>query len=226
MAMQPKTGVTFIYVLIHPKTRALRYVGKANKPDKRWLNGYRGNVELRLWIQSLKSSYNLPPTVKVIECVSIVNWEEREQFWIKNLREAGFRLLNIRKGGSGRFQTSDELKKYFRRRNILWLRKHPEFLLARKQPRSVEDRRKMHLGWKRRKALGYTPWWRGKKHKKSSKLKMSRIRLGTKLPAETKKKMSRSQQASWHNEDIRQRRISGLRRMWLNRREEHCSHLA
>ena len=66
--------VTYIYGLIDPVTKHIRYVGKANDPYKRFLNHlYTSSTEdtyKSRWITSLVKK-NLKPELKILACINL-----------------------------------------------------------------------------------------------------------------------------------------------------------
>jgi len=95
--------ITYIYGLVCPMDNTVKYVGKANDPNRRLrdhLVDFRG-VELNkaLWIRTLKVN-KLKPSILILEEVPIDSWEEREKYWISHYRTIGG-LLNVRNGGEG-----------------------------------------------------------------------------------------------------------------------------
>lgn len=86
----------YIYQLADPRTKEVKYVGKTNKPAVRLKNhrSIRCNRSIRPWRDEL-FSLGLHPVMTVLEVVDDGRWHEREQFWIKCLREVGNDLLNI-----------------------------------------------------------------------------------------------------------------------------------
>ena len=76
---------------------SLRYVGKANNPEKR-LSGHmresrRRNTPLYAWIRKYGK-----PEMRVLE-ESCENWQEAERRHIREAVEAGAKLLNLAEGG-------------------------------------------------------------------------------------------------------------------------------
>ena len=108
---------TFIYKLIDPVTKEIRYVGKSNNPKKRlsdhinccqYTNTHKNN-----WISSLLS-IGQKPILEIIEEVPIKEWQKYEVYWIDKLRSEGNNLTNIDIGGNGitkhRYNTIDKLR--------------------------------------------------------------------------------------------------------------------
>jgi len=92
---------TFIYTLEFPVGN-IRYVGKSNNPNKRLKNHIkeakmRNKNHKDKWINSLSEA----PIVKVIEEVSVMNWEIKEKYWIKYYKDNGYNLVNGTDEGEG-----------------------------------------------------------------------------------------------------------------------------
>ena len=96
--------LTFIYALVDPRTRAIRYVGKANDPKKRLTSHINSDKECnsrkRRWIEEL-SLEGLIPEIQIVEECSARVWREREIFWIAEMRRRGHELTNTADGGDG-----------------------------------------------------------------------------------------------------------------------------
>ena len=97
---------TFIYKLIDPETQEIRYVGKANDPQKRLKqhiahsqNQAKGTY-IGYWIASLRKR-GLKPLLEIIEEVSFAIWQERELYWINHYIQHGHNLVNTYFGGKG-----------------------------------------------------------------------------------------------------------------------------
>ncbi len=93
---------TFIYILKDPVTGEIRYVGKTNDPEKRFLNhlsdreiNHRTN-----WIKSLLKR-EVTPAIEIIDEVLDEHWQQWEVAWIEYFREQGCPLLNGTPGGDG-----------------------------------------------------------------------------------------------------------------------------
>ncbi len=94
----------YIYILKHPVTKDIRYVGKTTNPKKRLANhisstnrneekSYKNN-----WIKSLLIE-NLKPEIEVIDQIDSINWEWLEEYWISQFKSWGFNLTNMTNGG-------------------------------------------------------------------------------------------------------------------------------
>lgn len=92
---------TKIYTLSHPITKEIRYVGKTkfslnDRLCKHMLTkekNHRAN-----WIRKIKKA-GLKPIIELIEEVDDYCWKESEIYWIEQLNQWNFRLLNSTKGG-------------------------------------------------------------------------------------------------------------------------------
>lgn len=93
---------TYIYTL--SDETGIRYVGKSDNPN------YRFKIHLKecknsktrkeKWIQSLLRQ-NKKPIMEVIDEVDQDDWEFYEKYWICQLRNWGFNLVNGTSGGEG-----------------------------------------------------------------------------------------------------------------------------
>lgn len=100
--------VIAIYILIDPRSRAARYVGKANDTNYRLqqhcIEKYRSKKTN--WVKRLKS-LGMTPVMEVIEMVPEDSWEDAERFWIAFFKSCGAELLNMTNGGDGVTQTPE-----------------------------------------------------------------------------------------------------------------------
>jgi hypothetical protein len=100
----------FIYALHCPKTDEIRYIGKANNPDKRFsghLRETRRKTPLYDWIEKLRNN-GLTPKISIVSEVDNDNWKEEEINQIKLHIESGCRLLNLAKGGDEPFCSKEQ----------------------------------------------------------------------------------------------------------------------
>ena len=107
-------NTTFIYTLLDPRTHAVRYVGKSDRPHKRWISHCNGYYELKSmknsWIQSL-ATQGLRPELVVIEETTVDQWEDRERYWIAYYRQAGCDLTNGTEGGIGAYKLHPDARR-------------------------------------------------------------------------------------------------------------------
>lgn len=87
-----------IYGLLHPETGELRYIGKADNPEKRLAthmrDARRRKTPVYCWIRSIGQR----PDMVVLES-DCENWADSERRWIARAKAAGVRLLNLAEGG-------------------------------------------------------------------------------------------------------------------------------
>jgi len=92
-----------IYVLKHPDTLEIRYVGKTVRSLSRRLGnhvanakGNRHNKHLSNWILNLLRE-GKRPVIELLETCTQDTWQEREQYWIAYYPN----LINLTQGGDG-----------------------------------------------------------------------------------------------------------------------------
>ena len=95
---------TFIYALKDPRTNKIRYIGKANEPEKRYQNHINKcrdkNTHKRNWINNLRQE-KLKPVLEILEEVQIDKWKDYEKMYIKKYINEGCDLMNYTEGGDG-----------------------------------------------------------------------------------------------------------------------------
>lgn len=126
---------TFIYALQDPITLEIRYIGKSNNPKQRLkahCNPARFTSTHKFnWIQSLRKK-GLKPIMIVVDEVSIDEWHYWERYWIEQMAQWGFNLVNTTRGGDGLTQGNQTS---FKKGHSVWLgKKH-----------SKESRNKMSI---------------------------------------------------------------------------------
>lgn len=96
--------IIYIYALKDPRYDRVRYIGKTNNLDRRYIqhvyNQDAGNIHKRRWVDGLKSE-GLKPVIEVIEECTENNWIEREIYWIAKFRKEFDDLINMANGGNG-----------------------------------------------------------------------------------------------------------------------------
>ena len=96
---------TYIYALIEPVTREVRYIGKTVAPKERLRYHIYAARTLQVrtyaanWIRGLLAQ-SLAPEMQILEECSGETWKEREQFWIREYKRES-RLTNLTDGGDG-----------------------------------------------------------------------------------------------------------------------------
>lgn len=95
---------TFIYALCEPGTRTIRYIGKANDPQKRlgWhlKDSRKLKSHLGHWLSKLFRE-NRSPKLLLLKKVPLSEWQEWEKRYIFYARMLGFNLTNASDGGDG-----------------------------------------------------------------------------------------------------------------------------
>jgi hypothetical protein len=94
---------TFIYSLSCPTTGIVKYIGKATKPDMRYIAHTRrpSSRPMKKWMSEL-NELGLLPVLSIIEECSMDSWEDRERWWIAHYRSInGESLMNVLDGGNG-----------------------------------------------------------------------------------------------------------------------------
>lgn len=103
-------SIAYIYVLKHPQTMEVRYVGVTRFPKERARTHCRPESSVKgRWVQSLIKA-GLKPRLEVIEVIDEEIWQLREQHWIRRLKAEGARLTNGDMGGLNRIRHTEELK--------------------------------------------------------------------------------------------------------------------
>lgn len=93
---------TFIYALNDPITGLTRYIGKADRPEKR-LSGHlsdKRKCHRTSWIKNL-TNQGLTPVLEIIDEVPCAEWPMWEVAYIQNFKELGHPLVNGTLGGEG-----------------------------------------------------------------------------------------------------------------------------
>lgn len=106
-------STTFIYALCEPGTRTIRYIGKANFPQKRLgvhlrVSAKRQN-HLGCWLQNVLERGERPALV-ILREVPVTMWQEEETRHIKTARALGMPLVNGTDGGDGLHNPSQETR--------------------------------------------------------------------------------------------------------------------
>jgi len=93
----------YIYGLIRPQEKNIRYVGKSVNPKRRLYqhifnarNNKPNNLHLLRWIKKIINDGLLPEYIILEEC-NKKNWKEKEKYWIKELIKN--KLCNRHEGG-------------------------------------------------------------------------------------------------------------------------------
>jgi hypothetical protein len=140
---------TAVYALIDPRSDQLRYIGKALDVGQRDRNHFnQGKYERSrkgAWIRELRAAGLRPDLIVIEECTPDES-ATREKYWIARARWRGIPLLNMKHGGQGRLNTSEETRARISASNKgkghgpEWRANHAAFMRGRKQ--SAETRAK------------------------------------------------------------------------------------
>ena len=160
MEKHESSKITYIYGLYEVgKNDEIRYVGKSDNPKirlcahmrKSRYKSYKNN-----WIESL-IRLNSKIDIKIIEVVNYNNWQEREIYWISEMKRLGNRLTNTTIGGEGAtiYQIEyEECKKYLLDKNIKsksefykWIKSDNYHSKIPKNPREVYILRNEWISW-------------------------------------------------------------------------------
>ncbi len=118
----------YIYTLLDPTTKKIRYVGQTRSPKRRiqshidYARNYKGRRKICNWIQSLLKK-NMKPILCIIEETTKELWVNREKFWIKYFKDLGFDLCNLTDGGESNYgyKYSNELMEIRRKARLGWI---------------------------------------------------------------------------------------------------------
>lgn len=95
-----KMKTAFIYALKEPETGEIRYIGKANDPQKRFLAHLRREESNHrvCWIKKLLQA-GKQPQLEIIDEIPFEYWQQLEVAYIEFFKESGCRLVNGTLGG-------------------------------------------------------------------------------------------------------------------------------
>lgn len=171
--------MTKIYVIKHPETKEVRYVGKTIQQLKNRLSNHISRSKkyrtayVNCWIYSLLQQ-GKTPIIELLEETS--NWEEREKYWIQYFSN----LCNHQKGGGhGNLGTSLSKQHRLSISNSL-----------KGKARDEETKKKISNSHK------------GKTLSESTKQKLREINLGKVIPLEVKIKMSKGGVEQYNKDGI------------------------
>lgn len=186
-----------IYVLKHPDTLEIRYVGKTVRSLSRRLGnhianakGNKHNKHLSNWIMSILKEGKRPIIELIEECDNSV-WEEREKYWISQYNN----LINLTKGGDGCIGFIHNSETINKLRLINLGRKHTE-----------EFKKAMS---KRLKGIS---------HSKEHSAKIAKANTGKKASEETKKRLSESHKGIVQSEESKRKRSETIKAWWAKRK--------
>jgi len=103
-----------VYALIDPRSHQLRYIGKALDVRQRDRNHFKQAKWERsrkaAWMRELRAAGLRPDLIVIEECTPAES-AAREKYWIARALWRGIPLLNMKHGGQGRINTSEETRK-------------------------------------------------------------------------------------------------------------------
>ena len=186
-----------IYVLKHPDTLEVRYVGKTVRSlSKRLGNhianakGNKHNKHLSNWIINILNN-NKRPIIELLEECDYSVWQEREQYWISQFPN----LINLTKGGDGCLGFIQDESTKEKLRIAMTGRKHTE-----------EFKQNMSLRLK------------GKPLSEEHKANIGKANSGRKATEATKQKLSESHKGIKQSEESRKKRSETIKAWWAKRK--------
>ena len=186
-----------IYVLKHPDTLEVRYVGKTVRSlSKRLGNhianakGNKHNKHLSNWIINILNN-NKRPIIELLEECDYSVWQEREQYWISQFPN----LINLTKGGDGCLGFIQDESTKEKLRIAMTGRKHTE-----------EFKQNMSLRLK------------GKPLSEEHKANIGKANSGRKATEVTKQKLSESHKGIKQSEESRKKRSETIKAWWAKRK--------
>lgn len=182
---------TFIYTL-SDRDGHIRYVGKANDPQKRFTDHIydKKKTHKSTWIRSL----GYKPILEILDEIAIDDWQFWEMYWIAQCKAWGHHLTNHTNGGEGVSKgnvLSDEHKRKLS--EALSGEKHPMYG-KKHTPLSLEKMSKARIGFthtddaKQKISIGN----KGKKLTYEQRKRMSDVRKGKTLSKEHRENLSKS----------------------------------
>ncbi len=202
----------YIYSLCDPRTGECRYVGKTKDVENRVRSHVRDKVlsHKTNWIKSL-IALGLRPLISVIETIENSNdedWQDRERFWISEMRRLGCRLTNLDSGGRRGKSMSEETKKKLSE-VLSKIEKTPEWRENIRRSRigskaSEEAKKKMSLA---RKGKRFTP---------EHAAKIGQANRGRICSEETRNKISESNRGKVVSPETREKASIALKKRWAS----------
>ena len=102
----------YIYALVDPFTKQIRYIGKSVRPKERLTNHCNDkSVTWRTnWIQSILAKGKRPELLILQTLDDNEDWQLAESEWIKKAREMNWPLTNCTDGGDGLVNPPEEVR--------------------------------------------------------------------------------------------------------------------
>jgi len=171
----------FIYGLIDPRTKEVRYVGKTEDLDKRLLRHIRENVDApkthkECWIRQLRNN-GLVPEMKILATANKRTWIKIEKEYITRFNKRG-RLTNLTKGG-------ENPPVHRGPRSVDWNLAISKALKGHSVSQITRD--KLSVNGKK----NPVNFWKGKKFSKLHSSRISKAKKGIPMKEETKLKISK-----------------------------------
>ena len=148
---------TFIYALVNPRNNHVRYIGKANDPNKRLKEHLRlmgKNPWFNRWLSQL-IDIDIKPIIRLIMEIPKSEWGKWEKHWITSFRWAGEKITNLHDGGTGG--------------NTMSGRKHSLKTRQKMSKMAFENRENRVKAGRARKNT--TPWLKGKTAKTDKRIR-------------------------------------------------------
>lgn len=186
-----------IYVLKHPDTLEIRYVGKTVRSlSKRLGNrianakGNKHNKHLSNWIINILNTGKRPIIELIEECDNSV-WEEREKYWISQYTN----LINLTEGGDGCVGFIHDQETISKLRLVNLGRKHTD------EFKEAMSRR-----------------LKGVPHSKEHTAKIAKANTRKKASEATKKRLSESHRGIKQSEESKRKKSETIKAWWAKRK--------
>ncbi len=119
-----------LYILVDPKSATVRYIGitkntLASRLRQHISSRNKDNCHRNKWLRLL-DRHGLKPSILLLEVVRFEDWQEREKFWIRSMRQRGLNLVNSTDGGDGLIGLSTEITKEAGRKSGLSRKGKPQ----------------------------------------------------------------------------------------------------
>lgn len=147
--------MTFIYGLIDPRTKQIKYIGKSGNPQKRLKehiceskNKKGCGTKKENWINKL-CKLDLSPVLKIISEVKIEEYEYWEEYYIKEYKNNGVKLLNYDDKGIGTISDMKILTKKIKDKKSKKVYQYSlsgEYIMEYSSTREVERKIKINHG--------------------------------------------------------------------------------
>lgn len=194
---------TFIYALHDPRDFSIRYVGKANNPERRARNHFKRprGAAFRRFVAELKA-LGLSLRVSVLQTCSQESWANWEKFWIATVRASGAKLFNIAEGGNAPAPTSEQCRAARIGKKDSAETRNRKSLAAKGKPKSPEHARNAGLAQ------------RGVKKSIEHCMKLRAAKLGTKQSPETIAKRMEKMKTISRSTEYREKMQDAAMKRW------------